>query len=169
MKRMLDTVTVKCGHCGNLSFLTTSPPLQGHVSLTLQVHKTWFIHAYTYALKVVFMSLIFWTSRCRALVGVSIRREALLPPPLRLPVTSHRLLDHPLSLNVSHKILTLPFSADLCNFSRFQYMIDYKNLCIYMFGFAAPEKKQRLPSAYNRFMRLLFNLFFFISKFFFFK
>nr|VDD01664.1 unnamed protein product [Brassica rapa] len=36
MKRMLDTVTVKCGHCGNLSFLTTTPPLQGHVSLTLQ-------------------------------------------------------------------------------------------------------------------------------------
>ncbi|KAG5380638.1 hypothetical protein IGI04_028480 [Brassica rapa subsp. trilocularis] len=39
MKRMLDTVTVKCGHCGNLSFLTTTPPLQGHVSLTLQKQR----------------------------------------------------------------------------------------------------------------------------------
>ncbi|KAL0807256.1 PREDICTED: protein CRABS CLAW [Brassica oleracea var. oleracea] len=39
MKRMLDTVTVKCGHCGNLSFLTTTPPLQGHVSLTLQMQS----------------------------------------------------------------------------------------------------------------------------------
>nr|XP_027096329.1 protein CRABS CLAW [Coffea arabica] len=30
-KRLLDTVTVKCGHCGNLSFLSTRPPppLQG--------------------------------------------------------------------------------------------------------------------------------------------
>ncbi|XP_004490226.1 protein CRABS CLAW-like [Cicer arietinum] len=25
-KRLLDTVTVKCGHCSNLSFLTTRPP-----------------------------------------------------------------------------------------------------------------------------------------------
>ncbi|KAL0731378.1 hypothetical protein Bca4012_027472 [Brassica carinata] len=36
-KRMLDTVTVKCGHCGSLSFLTTSHPLKGHVSLSLQM------------------------------------------------------------------------------------------------------------------------------------
>ncbi|KAI5678865.1 hypothetical protein M9H77_09815 [Catharanthus roseus] len=28
-KRLMDTVTVKCGHCSNLSFLTTRPPLQG--------------------------------------------------------------------------------------------------------------------------------------------
>lgn len=28
-----------------------------------------------------------------------------------------------------------------------------------MFGVAAPEKKQRLPSAYNRFMRFLYDLF----------
>ncbi|XP_010257972.1 PREDICTED: protein CRABS CLAW-like isoform X2 [Nelumbo nucifera] len=28
-KRFLDTVTVKCGHCSNLSFLSTRPPLQG--------------------------------------------------------------------------------------------------------------------------------------------
>ncbi|KAG7589478.1 High mobility group box domain superfamily [Arabidopsis suecica] len=39
LKIMLDTVTVKCGHCGNLSFLTTTPPLQGHVSLTLQMQS----------------------------------------------------------------------------------------------------------------------------------
>ncbi|GAV85385.1 YABBY domain-containing protein [Cephalotus follicularis] len=40
-KRLLDTVTVKCGHCSNLSFLTTRPPLQGQcldhqISLSLQ-------------------------------------------------------------------------------------------------------------------------------------
>ncbi|GMI75311.1 CRABS CLAW [Hibiscus trionum] len=40
-KRLLETVTVKCGHCSNLSFLTTRPPLQGQcldpqTSLTLQ-------------------------------------------------------------------------------------------------------------------------------------
>ncbi|KAK6157818.1 hypothetical protein DH2020_012066 [Rehmannia glutinosa] len=28
-KRLLDTVTVKCGHCSNLSFLSTKPPIQG--------------------------------------------------------------------------------------------------------------------------------------------
>ncbi|KAK6133919.1 hypothetical protein DH2020_032348 [Rehmannia glutinosa] len=27
-KRLLDTVTVKCGHCSNLSFLSTKPPIQ---------------------------------------------------------------------------------------------------------------------------------------------
>ncbi|XP_034200164.1 protein CRABS CLAW isoform X4 [Prunus dulcis] len=41
-KRLLDTVTVKCGHCSNLSFLSTRPALQGQclsdhpTSLTLQ-------------------------------------------------------------------------------------------------------------------------------------
>ncbi|XP_017970270.1 PREDICTED: protein CRABS CLAW isoform X1 [Theobroma cacao] len=40
-KRLLDTVTVKCGHCSNLSFLSTRPPLQGQcldpqTSLSLQ-------------------------------------------------------------------------------------------------------------------------------------
>ncbi|CAL1360147.1 unnamed protein product [Linum trigynum] len=42
-KRLLDTVTVKCGHCSNLSFLSTRPPLQGqclndhsHLHLSLQ-------------------------------------------------------------------------------------------------------------------------------------
>ncbi|KAL7091221.1 hypothetical protein ACP275_12G092200 [Erythranthe tilingii] len=28
-KRLMETVTVKCGHCSNLSFLTTKPPVQG--------------------------------------------------------------------------------------------------------------------------------------------
>ncbi|KAL8518468.1 hypothetical protein ACS0TY_009733 [Phlomoides rotata] len=28
-KRLLETVTVKCGHCSNLSFLSTKPPFQG--------------------------------------------------------------------------------------------------------------------------------------------
>ncbi|KAL2905343.1 Protein CRABS CLAW [Bienertia sinuspersici] len=38
-KRLLDTVTVKCGHCGNVSFLSTRPPLQGQCldhQITLQ-------------------------------------------------------------------------------------------------------------------------------------
>ncbi|XP_028803542.1 protein CRABS CLAW [Neltuma alba] len=29
-KRLLDTVTVKCGHCSSLSFLSTSPPPSHH-------------------------------------------------------------------------------------------------------------------------------------------
>ncbi|KAB1206766.1 Protein CRABS CLAW [Morella rubra] len=28
-RRLLDTVTVKCGHCSNLSFISTRAPLQG--------------------------------------------------------------------------------------------------------------------------------------------
>ncbi|XP_073148009.1 protein CRABS CLAW isoform X1 [Henckelia pumila] len=28
-KRLLDTITVKCGHCSNLSFMSTRPPLPG--------------------------------------------------------------------------------------------------------------------------------------------
>ncbi|KAK9707154.1 hypothetical protein RND81_07G176400 [Saponaria officinalis] len=38
-KRLLETVTVKCGHCGNVSFLSTRPPLQGQCldhQITLQ-------------------------------------------------------------------------------------------------------------------------------------
>nr|AAW83045.1 CRABS CLAW [Cynophalla flexuosa] len=43
-KRMLDTVTVKCGHCSNLSFLSVRPPLHGQcldhqVNLTLQTQS----------------------------------------------------------------------------------------------------------------------------------
>ncbi|GKV00684.1 hypothetical protein SLEP1_g13337 [Rubroshorea leprosula] len=36
-KRLLTTVTVKCGHCSNVSFLSTRPPLHDHqTTLTLQ-------------------------------------------------------------------------------------------------------------------------------------
>ncbi|KAE8705381.1 Protein CRABS CLAW [Hibiscus syriacus] len=40
-KRLLETVTVKCGHCSQLSFLSTRPQLQGQcldpqTTLTLQ-------------------------------------------------------------------------------------------------------------------------------------
>ncbi|XP_022978489.1 protein CRABS CLAW-like isoform X1 [Cucurbita maxima] len=39
-RRLLETVTVKCGNCSNLSFLSTIPPLQGqcidHHPLTFQ-------------------------------------------------------------------------------------------------------------------------------------
>ncbi|KAG5240214.1 CRABS CLAW family protein [Salix suchowensis] len=40
-KKLLDTVTVRCGHCNNLSFLSTRPPNQGqyldHHQLSLQL------------------------------------------------------------------------------------------------------------------------------------
>ncbi|KAE8678394.1 Protein CRABS CLAW [Hibiscus syriacus] len=43
-KRLLETVTVKCGHCSQLSFLSTRPPLEGQcldpqTSLTLQMQS----------------------------------------------------------------------------------------------------------------------------------
>ncbi|XP_010519367.1 PREDICTED: protein CRABS CLAW-like isoform X2 [Tarenaya hassleriana] len=42
-RRMLETVTVKCGHCGNLSFLSTrplqDPCLDRHLSLSLQMQS----------------------------------------------------------------------------------------------------------------------------------
>ncbi|KAL9389209.1 hypothetical protein Peur_017814 [Populus x canadensis] len=37
-KRMLDTVTVKCGHCNNLSFLSTRPPNLGMNFLDIDHH-----------------------------------------------------------------------------------------------------------------------------------
>lgn len=98
-------------------------------------------------------------SRCRALVGASIKREALLRPLPLPPVTSHHLLDHPLSLNVSHKIVKIPFTISdyfLFNLISLFLRMFYFIKSLSMFGIAAPEKKQRLPSAYNRFMR--FNL-----------
>ncbi|CAN1794854.1 Protein DROOPING LEAF [Linum perenne] len=59
-KRLMDTVTVKCGHCSNLSFLSTRPPLQGqclndHHShsgghLSLQVRLTRSIYLAMYVL-----------------------------------------------------------------------------------------------------------------------
>ncbi|KAL6582084.1 hypothetical protein OROMI_006098 [Orobanche minor] len=41
-KRLLDTVTVKCGHCSNLSFLSTKPPVQGQICYDHQtsLHQT---------------------------------------------------------------------------------------------------------------------------------
>lgn len=36
-KRLLETVTVKCGHCSNLSFLSTKPPFQGQTSYDHQI------------------------------------------------------------------------------------------------------------------------------------
>ncbi|XP_042499143.1 protein CRABS CLAW-like [Macadamia integrifolia] len=37
-KRLVDTVTVKCGHCSNLSFLTTRPPPPLQASQLLDRH-----------------------------------------------------------------------------------------------------------------------------------
>ncbi|KAL9423563.1 hypothetical protein AB3S75_035615 [Citrus x aurantiifolia] len=38
-KRLLDTVTVKCGHCSNLSFLSTRPPQQGPSQMSLRFQE----------------------------------------------------------------------------------------------------------------------------------
>ncbi|KAL7110115.1 hypothetical protein ACP275_05G004100 [Erythranthe tilingii] len=37
-KQMLETVTVKCGHCSNLSFLSTKPPPLHDLQTTLRLH-----------------------------------------------------------------------------------------------------------------------------------
>ncbi|XP_024018325.1 protein CRABS CLAW [Morus notabilis] len=93
-KRLLDTVTVKCGHCSNLSFLSTRPPLQ----------------------------------------------------------PAHQFLDHP--------NLSLP---GFCNeFRKGHYSSSSSSSSSISsepispkapFVLKPPEKKHRLPSAYNRFMK----------------
>ncbi|KAK4423673.1 protein DROOPING LEAF [Sesamum alatum] len=42
-KKLLDTVTVKCGHCSNLSFLSTRPPIQGQC-FNIDHHHTSLLH-----------------------------------------------------------------------------------------------------------------------------
>ncbi|KAL3654323.1 hypothetical protein CASFOL_004004 [Castilleja foliolosa] len=89
-KRMLETVTVKCGHCSNLSFLSTKPPVQGQISYDHQKisHQNW----------------------CNEF------KKSLSPS------SSSSTSSEPLSPKA-------PFVAK------------------------PPEKKHRLPSAYNRFMK----------------
>lgn len=64
--------------------------------------------------------------------------ETHLHHPLQLLVTSLYLLKHPLSSNVCQ-----------------HFLIHFFNILFYLFIYfiAAPEKKHRLPSAYNRFMK----------------
>ncbi|KAF3793562.1 DROOPING LEAF protein [Nymphaea thermarum] len=109
-KRLLDTVTVKCGHCSNLSFITTRPALAPH-----------------------------------------------LPPPAAAPAPSPhppppRSHSFPGSLSLLHIGLqpTSSSSSPSSSPAASDDSVPRRR------GFdlvAAPEKKHRLPSAYNRFMR----------------
>ncbi|XP_038893344.1 protein CRABS CLAW isoform X2 [Benincasa hispida] len=89
-RRLLDTVTVKCGHCSNLSFLSTRPPLQG------------------------------------------------------------QCIDHPLSFQVgfSNDIRKGASTSSTSTSSSLTNESPSPNFVV-----KPPEKKHRLPSAYNRFMK----------------
>ncbi|KAI6686331.1 hypothetical protein NL676_032244 [Syzygium grande] len=89
-KRILDTVTVKCGHCSNLSFLSTRPPLQG------------------------------------------------------------QCLDHPLSLQGFSSDFRKGQSSSSSSSTSDDQPLSPKAA---PFVVKPPEKKHRLPSAYNRFMK----------------
>ncbi|CAI0390681.1 unnamed protein product [Linum tenue] len=110
-KRLLDTVTVKCGHCSNLSFLSTRPPLQGQC---LNDHSHSHLH----------LSL-----QDKPGAGSAFCTDFNKKGP----------------------------SSSSSSSSDFTYFCSFKfnpNIYIYSsFTIAAPEKKHRLPSAYNRFMR----------------
>ncbi|KAK7307037.1 hypothetical protein VNO77_39742 [Canavalia gladiata] len=92
-KRLLDTVTVKCGHCSNLSFLSTRPPNSQNQSID---HTTLSLQGFY----------------CNAKKGQASSSSSS-------PTTSNE--------SVSPK--AAPFVVK------------------------PPEKKHRLPSAYNRFMK----------------
>uniref|UniRef100_A0A7N0T5R4 CRABS CLAW n=2 Tax=Kalanchoe fedtschenkoi TaxID=63787 RepID=A0A7N0T5R4_KALFE len=89
-KRLMETVTVKCGHCSNLSFLSTRPPLQGQC---LDHHQ--------------------------------ISPQGFCPPELKKGPSS----------SSSSSTSSEPVSPKA------------------PFVVKPPEKKHRLPSAYNRFMK----------------
>ncbi|XP_049934795.1 protein DROOPING LEAF isoform X2 [Nymphaea colorata] len=110
-KRLLDTVTVKCGHCSNLSFITTRPALAPH-----------------------------------------------LPPPAAAPAPSPsphpppppRSHSFPGSLSLLH-IGLQPTSSSSSPSSSPAASDDSVPRVHHVVK--PPEKKHRLPSAYNRFMR----------------
>ncbi|XP_019460407.1 PREDICTED: protein CRABS CLAW isoform X1 [Lupinus angustifolius] len=91
-KRLLDTVTVKCGHCSNLSFLSTRPPYS--------------------------------------------------------PQT--QTIDHTLSLQVGFYSDTKKGHASSSSPTTSNESVSPKAA---PFVVKPPEKKHRLPSAYNRFMK----------------
>ncbi|KAJ6899726.1 hypothetical protein NC652_026007 [Populus alba x Populus x berolinensis] len=106
-KRMLDTVTVKCGHCNNLSFLSTRPPNLGNF-LDIDHHH---------------LSL-----QCTA-KGVS-GNEKLLFKETQGFWTDFRKGEYSSSSTSSEPLVPkVPFVVK------------------------PPEKKHRLPSTYNRFMK----------------
>ncbi|CAI9096432.1 OLC1v1032584C3 [Oldenlandia corymbosa var. corymbosa] len=95
-KRLLDTVTVKCGHCSNLSFLSTRPPPP--------------------------------------------------PPPPALQPPS---FDHPPSIQSFFSEFKKGQTSSSASSSTSSEPLSPKA----PFVVKPPEKKHRLPSAYNRFMK----------------
>ncbi|KAL4362754.1 hypothetical protein GQ457_04G010760 [Hibiscus cannabinus] len=136
-KRLLETVTVKCGHCSNLSFLSTRPPLQGQcldpqTSLTLQISN---------GLKLVHvkeMQSFSGDFRKGTQFSSSSSSTSSEPSSPKAPFVVKR---KPLTVNYSLQLLFLHYARDNGKTGNF------------FFFFAAPEKKHRLPSAYNRFMK----------------
>ncbi|CAN1313186.1 Protein CRABS CLAW [Linum perenne] len=98
----MDTVTVKCGHCSNLSFLSTRPPLQGQCLNDHHSHSGGHL-----------------SLQVRLTRSIDQSRDKLGQPSSS---SSSSSTDQPLSPKA-------PFVVK------------------------PPEKKHRLPSAYNRFMR----------------
>ncbi|XP_042485338.1 protein CRABS CLAW-like isoform X2 [Macadamia integrifolia] len=99
-KRLLDTVTVKCGHCSNLSFLSTRPP----------------------PLQAQFLDRHYPIPLHRQMQG--------FPGDYRKGQSGQSLMTSPSSSTSNEQ---LPPKAP--------------------FVVKPPEKKHRLPSAYNRFMK----------------
>ncbi|CAN6470730.1 unnamed protein product [Victoria cruziana] len=111
-KRLLDTVTVKCGHCSNLSFITTRPALTPHLPPLSPPAPAPSTHP---------------------------------PPPP--PPRSHSF---PGSLSLLH-IGLQPTSSSSSPSSSSATSDDSVSRVHHVVK--PPEKKHRLPSAYNRFMR----------------
>ncbi|KAI9389823.1 hypothetical protein POPTR_008G097800v4 [Populus trichocarpa] len=101
-KRLLDTVTVKCGHCNNLSFLSTRPPNQGQC--LDQYHRL-------------------------SLQGVSSNEKFLFNEKQGFCTDIRKGESSSSSTSSEQPVPTVPFVVK------------------------PPEKKHRLPSAYNRFMK----------------
>ncbi|KAJ6902676.1 hypothetical protein NC651_020222 [Populus alba x Populus x berolinensis] len=100
-KRLLDTVTVKCGHCNNLSFLSPRPPNQGQC---LDHHRL-------------------------GLQGVSSNEKFLFKEKQGFCTDIRKGESSSSSTSGEQPVPTAPFVVK------------------------PPEKKHRLPSAYNRFMK----------------
>ncbi|KAK4263614.1 hypothetical protein QN277_029003 [Acacia crassicarpa] len=110
-KRLLDTVTVKCGHCSNLSFLSTRPPPPPHHNHNNETHH---------------------------------HRD------------HKNTIDHTLTLQVQgfygdyKKGQASSSSSSSTSLTMFN---DPGSPKAAPFVVKPPEKKHRLPSAYNRFMK----------------
>ncbi|KAJ1400894.1 YABBY protein [Sesbania bispinosa] len=96
-KRLLDTVTVKCGHCSNLSFLSTRPPPHSQ--------------------------------------------------------NQNQTIDHTLTLQGFYSSDGKKGQASSSSYSSPTTSTDSVSPKAPPFVVKPPEKKHRLPSAYNRFMK----------------